>query len=321
MFGFKKIVTDFFDDLFRADSITENKTKQIVTLGATLTGIYAIKKLFFWKKYDLKDKLVLITGGSQGIGAESAKLAAKNGAKVVILARNEGKLKLVKEEILKEEPNAIVEYYPVDCSDYEAVDQCIHEIIENKNLGVPYALINNAGAGSWKFLHESTKEDIENCIKAPLMASLFVTKAVLPFMIKKNEGSVIFVQSPAAFSSFGHATTYISARYGLHGLFEAIEADLYDTNIKVCEVCVSETESNYFVNNPGSHDHVPAFGKLLGKITPEKAAQGIINAILKGDTGTVFYPWQLDLATKLNGQIPSLVKWLTIKSGTRVKIN
>ena len=152
------------------------------------------------------------------------------------------------------------------------------------------------------------------------MASLFVTKSVLPFMLKKKEGSIIFVQSPAAFSAFGHATAYISARYGLHGLFESINADLYDTNIKVCEVCVSETESNYFVNNPGSIEHVPSFGKLLGKIKPGKAAQGIVNSIINGDIGTIYYPWQLDIATKMNSYIPSLVKWITIKTGTRVKV-
>jgi uncharacterized protein len=156
--------------------------------------------------------------------------------------------------------------------------------------------------------------------EAPLMASLFVTKSFLPFMIKKNEGSVIFVQSPAAFSTFGHATAYISARYGLHGLAESIQADLYDTNINVCEVCVSETTSNYFINNPGSLEHVPSFGKLLGKISPEQAAKGIIQSVLKGENGTVFFPWQLDVATRLNGYFPSLMKWLTIKTGSRVKV-
>jgi uncharacterized protein len=139
-------------------------------------------------------------------------------------------------------------------------------------------------------------------------------------MIKKNEGSVIFVQSPAAFSTFGHATAYISARYGLHGLSEAIQSDLYDTNVDVCEICVSETTSNYFINNPGSLEHIPSFGKILGTITPEQAAKKIIQSILKGDNGTVFFPWQLNVATTLNGYFPSLIKWLTIKSGSRVRV-
>ena len=127
----------------------------------------------------MKNKLILITGGSQGIGAETAKLAVKKGAKVVILARNEEKLKKVKQEILKDEPNAIVEYFAVDCSNFDDVDHCIHEIIENKKLGVPYALINNAGAGSWKFLHESTKEDIENCIKGKFFFYVNFSKLLL----------------------------------------------------------------------------------------------------------------------------------------------
>jgi uncharacterized protein len=120
----------------------------------------------------LKGKLVVITGGSQGIGAETAKEAVKQGAKVVILARSENNLKKVKSSILKEFPEAIVEYFVVDCSNFEEVDSICHEILEKKNLGVPHVLINNAGAGSWKFLHESNKEEIENCIKGLTLISL-----------------------------------------------------------------------------------------------------------------------------------------------------
>lgn len=135
-------------------------------------------------------------------------------------------------------------------------------------------------------------------------------------MIQQNAGSILFVQSPAAHSSWGSATAYISARYGLHGLFRAIQADLYDTNIQVHEMTLGLTQSNYFVNNKESYDSIPVFGRLLGSITSEQAAKSIINVIESGKSGQHVYPFTLSLAFLFKDTF--LVKYLTIITGKRL---
>lgn len=135
-------------------------------------------------------------------------------------------------------------------------------------------------------------------------------------MLERNSGSILFVQSPAGYSAWGSATTYISARYALRGLFSAIEADLYYTNIKVHEMTLGLTTSNYFINNKDSMNSIPVFGKILGSITVQQAANSILNAIECGKGGVHVYPFSLNLAFLFKDTL--LVKYLTVATGKRL---
>jgi short-subunit dehydrogenase len=149
------------------------------------------------------------------------------------------------------------------------------------------------------------------------ISSLYVTRAFLPSMIERNSGNITFVQSPAGHSAWGSATCYISARYALHGLFESLSCDLVNTKIKVNEMTLGLTSSNYFVNNKESYDSIPVFGRLLGTITPQQAATAIVGVIERNKSGLEVYPLALKAIFPFRNWI--LVKWLVTQSGKTIK--
>lgn len=110
----------------------------------------------------------MITGASEGIGACLAEEVVKRGGKPILLARNETKLKEVKENLSKISKDVYI--YPVDCSDFEAVEQTSKKIL--KEVGSPFVIINNAGAGTWKYLHEMNKEEISTCLNGNMIIFL-----------------------------------------------------------------------------------------------------------------------------------------------------
>lgn len=103
----------------------------------------------------------------------------------------------------------------------------------------PDILINCAGAGTWRFLHESSVNDLKLNLAAPFMAAMWVTRAFVPAMVARGSGCIVNVQSPAAYCAFGGATGYIAGRWALRGLSEATRADLHGTgvHVQVCAWC------------------------------------------------------------------------------------
>lgn len=88
----------------------------------------------------------------------------KKGGKAILLARNETKLKQVKENLSKISKEVYI--YPVDCSNFEQLEDVSKQIL--KEHGTPFVLINNAGAGAWKYLHLMNKEEIQTCLNGKL---------------------------------------------------------------------------------------------------------------------------------------------------------
>ncbi len=101
----------------------------------------------------LTGKLVLITGGSSGIGEAAAKLLASRGATVVLMARSEQNLKRVANEIT--EDGGTSHYFPVDLGDHKALRVLVKEV--TSGIGVPDIIINSAGAGKWLSVLKRTK--------------------------------------------------------------------------------------------------------------------------------------------------------------------
>ena len=112
-------------------------------------------------------KIVLITGASSGIGAESAKQFAERGARVLLIARNEQNLEKIAGDISSKGGEAIV--FPCDVTDYEAVDKIAKRI--KKEIGIPDVILNNAGSGIWKFVEETSYQEAIDMIKAPYLAA------------------------------------------------------------------------------------------------------------------------------------------------------
>src|SRR4030042_3938196 len=97
------------------------------------------------------DKIVLITGASSGIGAETAKQFAVLGASTLLIGRNEERLKELSKEI--QNTGGFSKYFVVDVGDYKAVNMMADRI--KSEIGIPDIIINNAGVGKWRFIEET----------------------------------------------------------------------------------------------------------------------------------------------------------------------
>ncbi|HUW74304.1 MAG TPA: SDR family NAD(P)-dependent oxidoreductase [Methyloceanibacter sp.] len=220
----------------------------------------------------MTSKLVLITGASSGIGEAAAKRYGAAGAHVLLLARNAERLFSVAHAI--REAGGTATALPIDLVDLEATKEVTTRI--EGEIGTPDVLVNNAGAGRWLPLIDTSPEEARTMIDVPYLAAFNLTRAFTPAMIARARGSLVFITSPASYLAWPNASAYIAARRALAGFAEALQSELKGTGVSVTLVVLGTVETPYWGNNPGSRENLPATDpRLIPTLTPEQAAQAI----------------------------------------------
>ena len=220
---------------------------------------------------ELRDRTILITGDSSGIGEATVRLVAAKGGIPVALARRKERL----DELVAEVGRGHA--YGVDCSDREAVAEAAGRI--RADVGVPDVIVNNAGAGRFLLFDETEPVEFERMMSAPYFAAVYVTRAFLPAMLERGSGMVVTVNAPIAWVAWPHAAGYAGARWALRGFAEALRADLFGTRIKVLQVVASTTATEYFSHQAGAESTIPRVSKIMRTLTPEDVARGIVRGI------------------------------------------
>ena len=262
----------------------------------------------------LKNKIILITGASSGIGAETAKLLANKGAAVILIARNENNLNEVANSIASQGGKAFV--YPLDVTDPVAVDATAVKI--KKDLGVPDVILNNAGSGVWKFVDETSNEEALEMIKAPYLAAFYVTKAFIPEMLERNSGPIVNMTSYPGFMPMAGATAYIASRTAIVGFYKALRADFYRTKLKSSICYFAKVQSSYWKNNPGSEERIPKAQVLIPVITPEQAAKKIVSGVAKGKR-KIRAPFMMIFVEFLTYWTPFVTRFIMDQTGYKRK--
>jgi len=224
-----------------------------------------------------------VTGASSGVGAATAVALAKRGAKSVILvARNRERLEEVAGRVRAAGANA--EIYSSDLSDPVAVDNLAATILATH--GTPSLLVHAAGAGRWRRLTEMSAHQALDCMNSPYTSAMLMTRAFLPAMLKIERGHISIPQSPACFCAPGGATAYVSTRFALRGLYEALWADLYGSRVTVAQVVMNEVaDSNYFTGDATGHARIPGIGMILGAASScEACAKAVVSTAEKGNS-------------------------------------
>lgn len=250
---------------------------------------------------DLSGQLWLITGASSGIGAATALAAARRGASLALVARSSGKLAAVADEVRG--IGGLVTTHACDVADHAQVARLLSKI------PTPDVVFNNAGAGKWKPLVETTPEEAAAMIAAPYLAAFYVTRAFLPAMLERKSGRVVYMNSAASRLIWPGAAAYMSTRWALRGLFESVRAETYGTGVRASMVTFAKVTSAYWENNPGSETNVPKAQTWIPVLTPERAATKILDGIQAGHE-EIISPWQLRVAFLLNRLFPSITRSL-----------
>jgi short-subunit dehydrogenase len=248
-------------------------------------------------------QLVLVTGASSGIGEATARRYGAGGAHVLLLARNAEKLAAIAEAIRKAGGKATP--YPVDLADGAALDDTAGRI--TRDSGTPDILINNAGAGRWLPLVETTAEEALGMIEVPYLAGFNLTRAFLPAMLARRSGNIVFITSPASYVAWPKASAYIAARRAVAGLAEALQSELWGTGLIVTLVALGTVETPYWEHNPGSRKNLPRTNpRLFPVLTPDQAASIIVDGAEQG-RALVVKPGIYRALFVLNALFPRLV--------------
>lgn len=162
----------------------------------------------------IKDKVVLITGGGRGIGAETAKLMAKEGAKVVVCDRDAGAAEEVALAIRDAGGEAIGA--PADVTDRGQVDGVVKAAIAK--FGAIDVLVNNAGITQDATLAKMTEEQFDRVLNVNLKGVFHCTQAVLPFFIERGKGKIINASSVVGVHGNFGQTNYAATKAGVIGM-------------------------------------------------------------------------------------------------------
>lgn len=178
--------------------------------------------------FSFKEKSVIVTGSSRGIGKEIARAFLREGAFVTINGRNEERLEKARKELGKENGTLIA--IQGDVTDPEFCHQLIKQTRES--FGKINVLINNAGQSIRGLFEDIEPSAFRKIIELNLLSTAFCTKAVLP-EIKKTRGSIIFVSSLAGIRGLPNNAPYSASKMALTALSQSLRVELADEKVHI----------------------------------------------------------------------------------------
>ena len=190
-------------------------------------------------KFDLNNKVVFITGSAVGIGKATAIELAKKGAIVILNGRNESKLLIAKEELLKQ--NVEVSFLVGDVSIFTDCERMMKQLISQ--FGRLDILINNAGSSAEGTIENSSTEAFRKVIEANLIGKFNATKAALPY-IKQSKGQIVFNGSIAGFLGIPGFFAYSSSKRALESLSQSLRIEVINTGVHVAINFIGFTEND-----------------------------------------------------------------------------
>lgn len=192
----------------------------------------------------LKDKIIVITGASDGIGKQIALRLAKESSKLALIARDKARLDEVSKEA-KRLGAVDVKSYACDIRQTDKLEVTTKSIISD--FGTVDILINNAGI--WQKLmpvDEISREIVDDVIGTYLSALIHITRLLLPTLRTRDEAAIINVTSKSGVVAQEGQSVYTASKYGVRGFTEVLKIDLKDTNVKVAGVYQSGTNTKMF---------------------------------------------------------------------------
>jgi len=176
---------------------------------------------------DFKNKVVLITGASSGIGKQTAIEFAKLGSSIILVARRKNKLEQVENELKQFNVNTLV--CVCDVSKKDQVDE-LSKIVLQKFDSVDI-LVNNAGFAIYGLVSDLSINEIESQMETNYFGMIYCVKNFLPLMLKKKSGHIVNVASVGASFSVPGVSSYCATKFAMLGFSEGLKHELYGTGV------------------------------------------------------------------------------------------
>lgn len=233
---------------------------------------------------DVKGKVVLITGGSEGIGKATADLLASKGAFIAVAARSLDKLK----EIVNDFDNGLA--VEVDMTHPESITRMIERVIQH--YGHIDILINNAGRALRAPVRDIKIPDFDEIMKLNVYGPLLAMQAVIPHMLENGGGRIINVSSNVSKMAIPGIGAYAATKYALNGLTLTARGELADQNIVVSLMHPGLTATNFgqHAKKYSQNEAGRPPGSGMQPDSPEHVAEKILEAIKTGPTEQYMSP-------------------------------
>ncbi|TLV03330.1 SDR family NAD(P)-dependent oxidoreductase [Dyadobacter luticola] len=290
-------------------------TTQTALMTAAGIGLIALARAVYVRinRFELRDKVVLITGGSRGLGLELARVLAAKGAKIAICARNENQLE--KAEYDEELEKAGIFAIRADLTNELEARKVVDEVINH--FGRIDLLINNAGTMIVGPENLMEIDDYQQVMDANLWSALYMMKAALPHFRAQGEGHIANICSIGGKIAVPHMLPYSVSKFAMVGLSEGMGVELKKDNIHVTTVIpnLMRTGSPMNVTVKGKHESEYEWFKLADSLPflsqdAKVAAKEIVTAIENGENEIVLTATG-KVVTALKGIMPGSITTLT----------
>ena len=265
-------------------------TSRLIKLAALAAGAGALGWMALSRRrtpdFQFKNKVVLITGGSRGLGLILARKLGNAGARVAICARNSEQLERAEAELKARGIDALA--FHCDVTDQAAVASMISQI--DCLWGPIDVLINNAGVIQMGPLDSMTAADFDQAMKTHFWAPLNCMWAVIPSMRHRKSGRIVNIASIGGKIAIPHLTPYCASKFALVGLSEGAANELAQQGITLTTICpgLMRTGSHQNALFKGQHRAEFSWFSIAGSLpgssmSADVAANHIIAAIARGD--------------------------------------
>jgi short-subunit dehydrogenase len=225
-----------------------------------------------------KDKVVIITGASSGIGESIAREFAKNGSRVVLAARSEPNLFRITSELVSTNCEAI--FVKTDVSIESDCKNLIDKTIEK--FGTVDILVNNAGISMRARFDDVELKVLHRLMDVNFWGTVYCTKYALPYLVK-NKGSLIGVSSVAGFHGLPARTGYSASKFAMHGFLETVRIENLNKGLHVMIIAPGFTSTEirkHALNADGSEQGSSPLDEKSLK-PPEYVAKWVLKGIRK----------------------------------------
>ncbi len=253
----------------------------------------------------LKDKIILLTGATGGIGSEIARSLAAQGVRLILIDMQQQTLDSLAQILKSDTPD--IELIATDLATSQGRER-VRKILEGK-YEVLDGLINCAGINTFSMFADMEEEQVEKMISVNITSPILLTKQLLPLLRRSERGQIINFGSTFGSIAYPGFAIYSATKFAMRGFTEALRRELAKTNISVSYIAPRATKTK--INTGPVNDMNAALGVKMDE--PSVVAVQVVEMLNGKKSSTRYLGWPEKLFVKINSVLPGMVDGALLK--------
>ena len=248
-------------------------------------------------------EVVVITGASMGIGEALARVVVEHGSRVVLLARDAGRVESVRARMPDQARTLAL---ACDIRNREEIDRVVALTLHH--FGRIDVWINNAGQGLIDSVAQMDPDACRDLFETNLFGAVAAMQAVFPVMERQGSGAIINISSVAGHIPLPYNAAYSATKFAMNAIGKSARVELRSRNIDVLTVCPGYVRTDFGANAKRGQDLKRVRPASVRGISPERVARATLAGYLKRKR-EVIVPWTMHPVIKLYQLFPGVVEW------------